>query len=376
MMSSVDELQDEPVIKIEDVSLRYFVPRERINSLKEYVIRRAQGKIVHEEFWALRNISVEINKGEMFGIVGQNGAGKSTMLKLIAKVLKPITGRVWVRGKVAPLLSVGAGFHHELTGRENIFLNGTLLGFTQRQIEEKFDRIVEFAELADFIDAPIRSYSSGMIARLGFAIATDSRPDILIVDEVLAVGDEAFQAKCFARMQDYRDQGMTTLLVTHNSDRVRKFCTRAIWLHKGEVKMLGSVDEVVSGYNEAFGLKPTKPVVVRNPQGQQQNRPQGQQNNVQNRLQGQPQNNIQNRPQGQQQNNIQNRPQGRPQNNIQNRPQGQQQNVQNRPQSQQQNWLPDQQQNSHKANLTVRRKTIYKINRKANQKAKKEKGGE
>lgn len=354
-MSGADELQAEPVIKIEDVSLRYFVPRERINSLKEYVIRRAQGKIVHEEFWALKNVSVEINKGEMFGIVGQNGAGKSTLLKLIAKVLKPITGRVWVRGKVAPLLSVGAGFHHELTGRENIFLNGTLLGFTQRQLEEKFDRIVEFAGLADFIDAPIRSYSSGMVARLGFAIATDSRPDILIVDEVLAVGDEAFQAKCFARMQDYRDQGMTTLLVTHNSDRVRKFCTRALWLHKGEVKMLGSVDEVVSSYNEAFGLKPASPVAV-------QSRPQGQQQNGQNRPQSQQQNG-QNRPQGLQQNG-------------QNRPQSQQQNGQNRPQGQQQNRLPDQQQNSRKAKLTVRRKTVYKINRRANRKEKKEKGGD
>lgn len=358
MMSNADELQAEPVIKIEDVSLRYFVPRERINSLKEYVIRRAQGQIVHEEFWALKNVSIEINKGEMFGIVGQNGAGKSTLLKLIAKVLKPVTGRIWVRGKVAPLLSVGAGFHHELTGRENIFLNGTLLGFTQRQMEEKFDRIVEFSGLADFIDAPIRSYSSGMVARLGFAIATDSRPDILIVDEVLAVGDEAFQAKCFARMQSYRDEGMTTLLVTHNSDRVRKFCNRALWLNKGEIKMLGVVDEVVTSYNEAFGLKPaTKPAGG-------QNRPQGgQQQNVQNASQGQQKNN---RPQGQQQNG-QNRPQGQPQNG-QNRPQGQQQNKPT-------NWQPDQQQNSSNANHTIRRKATHKVTRKPHRKANKEKGG-
>lgn len=243
----------EPVIKVENVSLRYFVPRERIKSFKEYVIRKAQGKIVHEEFWALKGVSFNVNKGEMFGIVGQNGAGKSTLLKLIARVLKPVTGRVWVRGNVAPLLSVGAGFHQELTGRENIFLNGTLLGFTQKQMEEKFDKIVAFAELEDFIDAPIRSYSSGMVARLGFAVATDSRPDILIVDEVLAVGDEAFQAKCFARIKSYQQEGMTTLLVTHNSERVRRLCDRAIWLQKGEVKMLGDVNEVIGGYVETVG---------------------------------------------------------------------------------------------------------------------------
>lgn len=248
----------EPVVKIENVSLRYEVPTESIKSLKEFVIRTVQGKVDYKEFWALKDVSFDILKGEMFGIVGKNGAGKSTLLKLIARVLKPASGRVWVNGKVAPLLSVGAGFHQELTGRENIFLNGTLLGFTQKQMLAKFEGILEFSELGSFIDAPIRSYSSGMVARLGFAVATDSRPDILIVDEVLAVGDEAFQAKCFARLKSYQDQGMTTLLVTHNSERIRKFCDRVAWLHQGELRMLGTVDEVVDSYVEVFGTSEKK----------------------------------------------------------------------------------------------------------------------
>lgn len=255
-----ETITGEPVIKIENVSLRYHVPREQIRSFKEFVIRKAQGRVVYEEFWALKDVSFNVNKGEMFGLIGKNGAGKSTLLKLIARVLKPVTGRVWVNGKVAPLLSVGAGFHHELTGRENIFLNGTLLGFTHKQMEEKFESIVEFSELADFIDAPIRSYSSGMVARLGFAVATDSKPDILIVDEVLAVGDEAFQLKCFSRIKSYQEQGMTTLLVTHNSDRIRKFCDRVAWLQKGEIKMLGSVEDVIDSYVEAVGASEKKEI--------------------------------------------------------------------------------------------------------------------
>jgi ABC-2 type transport system ATP-binding protein len=240
----------EPVIKVENVGLRYYVPRERISSFKEYAIRKVQGKIVNEEFWALKDVSFTVNRGEVFGLIGQNGAGKSTLLKLVAKVLRPTSGRIWVNGKVAPLLSVGAGFHQELTGRENVFLNGTLLGFTKNQMKEKFDRIVEFSELSKFIDAPIRTYSSGMVARLGFAVATDSCPDILIVDEVLAVGDEVFQQKCFDRIESYQKQGTTTLLVTHNSSRIRRFCHRVAWLHKGELHTIGSTDEVVDQYVE------------------------------------------------------------------------------------------------------------------------------
>lgn len=241
-------LSDRFVIKAESVGLQYHVPRERISSFKEYAIRRVQGKIVNEVFWALKDVSFTVNRGEVFGIVGQNGAGKSTMLKLVARVLRPTSGRIWVSGNVAPLLSVGAGFHQELTGRENVFLNGTLLGFTQEQMKAKINGIIEFSELEDFIDAPIRTYSSGMVARLGFAVATDSKPDILIVDEVLAVGDEAFQAKCFERIQAYQAQGTTTILVTHSSERIRLMCHRVAWLHKGEVKMVGETKEVMDNY--------------------------------------------------------------------------------------------------------------------------------
>jgi ABC-2 type transport system ATP-binding protein/lipopolysaccharide transport system ATP-binding protein len=259
-------LETEPVVKIENTCLRYYVPRERIRSFKEYAIRKVQGKIVNEEFWALRDISFTVNKGEVFGIIGENGAGKSTLLKMVARVLRPTSGRVWVSGNVAPLLSVGAGFHQELTGRENVFLNGTLLGFTQKQMKEKFGAIVEFAGLESFIDAPIRTYSSGMVARLGFAVATDSKPDILIVDEVLAVGDEAFQAKCFERIETYQAQGMTTLLVTHNSERIRKMCHRVAWLEKGTLKMLGAVDDVVNDYIQTIKPGIGKPGIRKVPE--------------------------------------------------------------------------------------------------------------
>ena len=169
------------------------------------------------------------------GIVGQNGAGKSTSLKLIARVLRPNEGRVWVEGRVVPLLELGAGFHPELSGRENIFLNGTMLGFTRREMTEKYSGIIEFSELEEFIDAPLRTYSTGMAARLGFALATDARPDILIIDEILSVGDEAFQKKCIDRIKTYRDQGATVLLVAHEMNRVEETCQRAIWFNHGKL---------------------------------------------------------------------------------------------------------------------------------------------
>jgi ABC-type polysaccharide/polyol phosphate transport system ATPase subunit len=186
----------------------------------------------------------------VFGLIGQNGAGKSTMLKLMARVLRPTEGRVVVKGQVAPLLEFGAGFHPELTGRENVFLNGALLGFSRRDMEEKFDRIVDFAELWDFIDAPMRTYSSGMWARLGFAVATDFQPDVLIVDEVLAVGDEAFQRKSSARMQEFRDQGATILLVSHNMNTIAAMCHRAAWIHHGQVMALDSAGEAIRAYRQ------------------------------------------------------------------------------------------------------------------------------
>jgi len=240
----------EDVIRLENVSVRYRVPSERIGTFKEYMIRRIQGKIQHHVFWALKDVSLTVKKGEVFGLVGQNGAGKSTLLKLVARVLRPTEGKVWVKGRVAPLLEVGAGFHPELTGRENIFLNGAMLGFTRQEMEEKFQRIVDFSELKDFIDAPLRTYSSGMYARLGFSVAIDAEPEILIVDEILSVGDEAFQRKSSARLQTIRGQGVTILLVSHSMATIENMCQRASLLSHGSLVALGDPVEVIQAYRQ------------------------------------------------------------------------------------------------------------------------------
>jgi ABC-type polysaccharide/polyol phosphate transport system ATPase subunit len=205
-------------------------------------------RIEYRAFWALEGINLELRQGESLGIIGRNGAGKSTLLKVIARVLRPTRGRVWVKGNVAPLIELGAGFHFELTGRENIFLNGAMLGFSQAQMKERFDRIVEFAELGPFIDAALRSYSSGMVMRLGFAVATEIDPDILIIDEVLAVGDESFQEKCLARMADFRAKGTTILFVSHGLESVRAICDRAVWIEQGQLRHSGGVGEVIESY--------------------------------------------------------------------------------------------------------------------------------
>jgi len=235
-------------IQLEGVGVRYRAPNERIPSIKEYAIRWIQGKIRTREFWALRNICLNVYPGEAFGLIGPNGAGKSTLLKLVARVLRPTIGRVIVRGHVAPLLELGAGFHPELTGRENIYLNGALLGFTHKEMDKKFKRIVDFSELWDFIDAPMRTYSSGMWARLGFAVATDVNPDILIIDEVLSVGDESFQRKSAQRMQEFRDQGATILLVSHDLEIVEQMCHRVAWLDHGQLMELGNPGKVIDAY--------------------------------------------------------------------------------------------------------------------------------
>ncbi len=239
------------MIWLENVTVEYRVPREPIRTFKEYAIRLLKGGIKHEEFSALRGVSFNVRRGEVFGIVGHNGAGKSTLLKVISRVLKPTHGRVVVRGRVAPLLELGAGFHPELSGRENIFLNGALLGYTRAEMAALFDDIVDFAELEDFIDAPLRTYSTGMGARLGFAVATAARPDVLLVDEVLSVGDERFQEKCAARMTEFRQSGTTVLLVTHDTRLVLGMCDRALWLDHGALGLVGAVDDVVEAYHEA-----------------------------------------------------------------------------------------------------------------------------
>jgi len=244
---------DEPVVLLDGVGVRYRLPRERIPSFKDYAIRWLKRSLAYDELWALRGVSFDIRRGESFAIVGHNGAGKSTLLKLIARVLRPTEGRVRVAGRVAPLLELGAGFDYELTGRENVFLNGTILGFSEADIESRFERIVAFAGLKEFIDMPLRTYSTGMVARLGFAVATDVKPDLLIVDEVLAVGDGEFQARSRERMETFRGEGQTIIMVSHNLTAVANMCQRAAWLDHGRLRVVGPVEEVVARYREAIG---------------------------------------------------------------------------------------------------------------------------
>ena len=238
------------VICLENVSVRYRAPEERIRTFKEYVIRFIQGRVRYKEFPALNQINVQIEQGEIFGIIGRNGAGKSTLLKVISRVLVPTEGRVWIKGRVSPLLGLGAGFHPELTGRENVYLNGTLLGHSRRDIDEHLDEIVEFSELGTFINAPLRSYSSGMTARLGFAVATTWMPEILLLDEILAVGDEAFREKCRVRMESFRTGGATILLVSHQMNTIEALCNRVAWMEHGNIRAIGSVAKVIKAYRQ------------------------------------------------------------------------------------------------------------------------------
>lgn len=239
-----------PMIQLENVSVRYRVPTERIGTLKEFTIRLIQRKVNFKHFWALDGINLTVNKGEVFGLIGNNGAGKSTTLKVISRVLSPTKGRVRVYGKIAPLLELGAGFHPELTGRENIYLNGALLGYSHEQMNKVFQNIVDFSELGPFIDAPIRTYSSGMYARLGFSVATAHQPEILILDEILSVGDEAFQAKCRDRMRDFRENGATVLMVSHGMKTMEEMCDRVAWIDHGKLRMIGKPTEVVAAYRQ------------------------------------------------------------------------------------------------------------------------------
>lgn len=239
------------VIRLENISVHYRLPGEQIHTFKEYVIRLVQKRIQFKDFQALKEVNLQIRKGEIFGIIGNNGAGKSTLLKVISRVLVPTQGRVWIKGKVSPLLELGAGFHPELTGRENVFLNGTILGHAHREIEEHMGEIIEFSELGSFIDAPLRTYSSGMYARLGFAVATTWEPDILILDEVLSVGDESFRRKCEARMNSFRNGHATSILVSHSMEAVRSLCERAAWLDHGSIRMVGPADVVIAKYHQA-----------------------------------------------------------------------------------------------------------------------------
>jgi ABC-2 type transport system ATP-binding protein/lipopolysaccharide transport system ATP-binding protein len=234
--------------RLEEVSVRYVVVPERINSLKEYVVRRARRGLTNAEFFALRKVSLEMRRGETLGIIGRNGAGKSTLLRVISRVIRPVEGRVWVRGRVAPLLELGAGFHPELTGRENVFLNAALLGHKKQEIQEKFQQIVDFADIWEFIDAPLRTYSTGMVTRLGFSVATAWVPDILVLDEVLGVGDAEFQMRSAERIQQIRGEGASILLVSHSTQAIQSTCERALWLDHGVKVAEGSADSIVRQY--------------------------------------------------------------------------------------------------------------------------------
>ena len=240
------------VIDVSDATVRFNMASERIDNLKEYVIKLVKHQLMFQEFLALKNVDFSVKKGEAWGVIGTNGSGKSTLLKLICGILKPYTGTVKIQGSIAPLIELGAGFDGDLTAKENIFLNGAVLGHTKKYMQDHFEEIVEFAELQDFLDMPIKNYSSGMAARLGFSIATVVRPDILIVDEVLSVGDYAFQQKCDKRMKGMLEGGTTLLFVSHSIDSVRSLCDHALWLDKGNVKLKGEVEKVCDAYMQAL----------------------------------------------------------------------------------------------------------------------------
>lgn len=237
------------IIEVKNVSMRFNLAKERVDNLKEYIVKKIKlQSMSFDEFWALRNISFNIKKGESVALIGANGSGKSTMLKIISGILSPTKGSVVVKGAIAPLIELGAGFDYQLTGRENIFLNGAVLGHSKRLMQEKYDEILEFSELKEFIDVPVKNYSSGMIARLGFSIATMVKPDVLIVDEILAVGDQSFQNKCHTRMAEMIDSGTTVVLVSHSEDDIRRISQKVVWIDHGNLRAVGDVEMVLKEY--------------------------------------------------------------------------------------------------------------------------------
>ena len=239
----------EPIVVINHVSMMFNIASEQLNSLKEYFLALIKGKLHFKAFMALNDIDFVVNRGDRYGIVGTNGSGKSTMLKIIAGVLEPTKGRVAIGGTIAPLIELGAGFDMELTARENIYLNGALLGYSKQFIDERFEGIVDFAEVRDFLDMPMKNYSSGMVARVAFSVATATIPDILVVDEALSVGDFLFQEKCEKRINELVDgHGTTLLFVSHSIDQVERVCDKAVWIEKGHMRMIGDVKDVCEAY--------------------------------------------------------------------------------------------------------------------------------
>jgi ABC-type polysaccharide/polyol phosphate transport system ATPase subunit len=257
-MSRTETADGMHVVEFQDVVQRFRRIRERPDTLREVFVKAARYGKKFQMFEAVKHVSFAVSKGEMVGIIGRNGSGKSTILKIVAGVYTPSEGQVTVRGSIAPLIELGAGFHHELTGRENILMNGLLLGLTKRQIKEREERIIEFSELGDFIDSPVKQYSSGMYMRLAFSVAIEVDPDILIIDEILGVGDAGFQQKSFDRIQAFRELGRTILFVSHSTDSVRKMCDRVLLIHRGELVADGRPDDVIAAYEQI--LKIVQPV--------------------------------------------------------------------------------------------------------------------
>ncbi len=239
-----------PMVELEHVYRRFNMAKEKVDSIKEALLRKLKGSLQFDEFYALSDVCLQVEKGDVYGLIGLNGSGKSTLLKIIAGVMKPSSGRCAVRGTVAPLIELGAGFDMDLTGRENVYLNGTVLGMTPKYIDAKFEEIVEFSELHNFLDSAVKNYSSGMVARLAFSVATIMKPDILICDEILSVGDFLFQQKCERRMKELMCGGTTVLLVSHSIDQIERMCNRAAWLSHGKIVAQGDCREVCAQYKQ------------------------------------------------------------------------------------------------------------------------------
>lgn len=253
--SNLSQDNKKDLVCIKDVSMMYNLPTERIDNLKEYIIKFLKGKLHYKEYWVLKDISLSIQKGESLGLIGENGAGKSTLLKLIAGVLEPTKGKIETNGSIAPLLNLGAGFDMQATGKENIFLNGAILGYSQKEMKEKYERIVEFAELENYMNVPLKNYSSGMVARLGFSIAVDVNPDILLVDEVLSVGDVNFSSKCHKKIKELKETGTTYILVSHSMDQVKNMCQKVVWIKDEQIYMYGDSATICDAYLQEMQRK-------------------------------------------------------------------------------------------------------------------------
>ncbi len=244
-------MKHENAVELRDIEMHFNMSKEKLDSLKEYFLRLMQRKLMFEDFVALDKVSFDIPKGDVFGIVGLNGSGKSTLLKIISGILTPTKGSVNTNGTIAPLIELGAGFDMDLTARENIYLNGSVLGYSKKFMDEKFDDIVEFSEMQEFLDTPMKNYSSGMVARIGFAIATVTKPDILIVDEILAVGDFHFQEKCEARINSMINDDTTVIIVSHSIEQIERLCKHCAWIEKGKLKMIGDAQDVCNAYKNS-----------------------------------------------------------------------------------------------------------------------------